>query len=134
MKNPKQWFNDHYPVEAVSLKDASDKECIEHSIAKFKGFQSKNLPDGWSYRDHYLFDAKGDVKLVANSDSCALCQKYPSDRCENANGTFCPIKRFTGNTCCDEESNPHRIYILSGDNPIPMLELLSLTFLTEGDD
>lgn len=134
MKTSEQWFQDHYPVEAASLKDASDKECIEHSMAKFKGFLPENLPDGWSYRDHYLFGPNGDVQLVANCGSCALCQKYPSNECENADGTFCPIKRFTGNTCDDHESKPYQIYYLSGNNPKPMLDLLSLTLLVEGDD
>lgn len=133
MKTPEQWWTDHYPVEAASLKDASDKECIEHSMAKFKGFLPENLPNGWLYLDHYLFDAKGDVKLVANSESCALCQKYPSDGCENVDGNFCPIRRFTGKTCCDVGSSTWIIYEATSNNPQPMLDLLSLTLLMEGD-
>lgn len=134
MKTPEQWFNDHYPVEASSLKDASDKECIKHSMAKFKGFRPKNLPDGWSYQDHRLFDSNGNIQLTANWDSCALCQKYPSRSCKNDNDEVCPIKRFTGKTCCEAESSTCIIYEAASSNPKPMLDLLRLTLLTEGDD
>ncbi len=134
MKTSEQWFNDHYPVEAEALTNASDKECIKHSMAKFKGFLPENLPEGWLYRGHHLVGPNGDVQLTANEESCALCQKYPSNECENADGNFCPIKRFTGNTCDDKESKPYQIYLLSGDNPKPMLALLSLTLLVEGDN
>ncbi len=134
MKTPEQWFNDHYPVEATSLKDASDNECIKHSMAKFKGFRPKNLPKGWLYRDYRLFDSDGNVLLSANCDSCALCQKYPSRSCKNDNDKVCPIKRFTGNTCCEVGSSTYTIYEAASNNPNPMLELLSLTLLVEGDD
>lgn len=134
MKTPEQWWTDHYPVEAASLKDASDSECIKHSMAKFKGFLPENLPNGWLYLDHCLFGPNGDLQLTVNEESCALCQKYPSNKCENADGNFCPIKRFTGNTCDDSGSTPYQLYRLSSDNPQPMLDLLSLTLLMEGDN
>lgn len=124
MKTPAQWYEDHYPIEASSLKDASDTKCLLHAIAKWEGLKKENLPQYWYYYSYNLIELDGHVQLTTDETSCALCEKYSSSRCRNDAGESCPIKRLTGKTCCDPNSAPQTIYHASASDPQPMIDLL----------
>lgn len=89
MKTPGQWCEDHYPVEANQFVCATDLECLVHSIATYEGLRKVNLPPNWSY-SNWRLKQTGPKCLEIEDSSCALCQKYPSDECKNADGNFCP--------------------------------------------
>ena len=51
---PEQWLSKHYPVPASELAEASDEECLLHSINKWEGAKEENLPDRMVYGSHCI--------------------------------------------------------------------------------
>lgn len=129
MKTPAQWCEDHYPVEADQFICTPDTECLAHSIAKWKGLRTDNLPPNWNYYHWRLKELNGPTQLDIDDSSCALCQKYPNVDCKNDDGESCPIVRATGTDC-------EIVYRQSRNDPEPMIALLksTLEFISnEGD-
>lgn len=71
----KTWKEEFYPVEAETLKSATDKECLEHALKKWSGVRKDNL------NKHKIAHMRGKVggpeeNLFLNRDTCALCAKH----------------------------------------------------------
>lgn len=97
----KEWLDTYYPVSARDMEEASDKECLEHSILKWKGL--------CCVEDYGLKLEYGDVVEIESGDSileisglsCALCVKhheydsfYDESNCET-----CPLFKSLGKSC-----------------------------------
>jgi hypothetical protein len=105
------WLKEFYPIPAADLKNASDTECLKHSILKFTGLLKKELIK------HKVFLYEGTVSTHENpfpfrfkidGKSCALCQKYyytkPSCKA-------CPLYTLLGHACDrPKKREEHSIY------------------------
>jgi len=114
----KAWRKKYYPVEAKELANASDIDCVTHSLNKWRGLTEQALQTYDLYGADYL--------LNIDTSSCALCWKYINwigfidiSGCMN-----CPLGRLLGKGCQTE----YDIFI-EKNNPIPMIEALERTLL-----
>lgn len=135
------WYEEHYPVNADSIKDA--KGAIEHSLCKWKGFRKENME---AHEVHFNNDASivdpnytlighdnetVDTFLISEPNleggsSCALCHLFlcmtslgnrrSEERCNK-----CPIVK-SGSLTCFNENSPYMI--CTRDNPEPMIQAL----------
>lgn len=112
------WQEEHYPVEAEQLKNASDEACTVHGLKKWKGARAKNLERyGMRYAER---DIKGlDYSLRFSGESCALCQKYGRGR-GGLGCPHCPIVK-AGLPACDK---PTSAWQASRNDPEPMIAAL----------
>lgn len=123
--DPEQWLAKHYPVPASALSEATDEECLLHSINKWEGAKEENLPDGMVYESHCISSYDGDG-LMFDTDTCALCEKYLCDyACKDMHGNDCPIVRMQDNPCCTPLLDS--VYHKSENDPAPMIDLLQRT-------
>ena len=126
---PEKWMSKHYPIPASVLSEATDEECLLHSINKWEGAKEEHLPEGMTYED-YCVGIDGDG-LIFDCDTCALCMKYSVDNdgqlCVDDTGKQCPIVRMHGFPCYPTPFNNIGIYEQSENDPAPMIDLLKRT-------
>jgi hypothetical protein len=127
----KSWKVEFYAEDAKDLVERSDMECVEHSIKKWEGALPENLAKhskSLNYTGARVSTNAGKYVLEFDSETCALCQKYPEDCHTDAESRFenfldqtkkCPILRETGETC-------HHAYKHSIDDPSKMIKLLKI--------
>lgn len=149
------WEEEFYPVDAEKLRDHTDEECVAHSLQKWKGALPENCEKHelrYQYHELLRID-NASTQNRFNSNTCALCQKY-DDNCKKTDKeydeeTFCPIVRFTGESCdntiaygeSDYECDPSvkdkfsEVYYECSDDPTIMIELLThtLEFVKRGN-
>jgi len=116
------WKAEHYPVPALKLKNASDAECLEHTILKFKGARKEALEKhGASIEGAVICFLNPYSDFYFDSFMCSLCEKNREDNgCINCKK--CPIG-ISGNECNkDDGTDPYTIFQMT-DNPNPMIEL-----------
>jgi len=120
--NGEDWMEKYYPVGAETLADASDIECTQHSLNKWRGL-TKEVLEKYGLIV-YIHIIKGDnYKFYIDCGSCALCQKYIEkiSSCRN-----CPLCKQLGSACDYMYDSPYNIFTKKG-NPLPMIEALEKT-------
>jgi hypothetical protein len=127
----KTWKEEFYAEDAQNFVERSDMECVEHSIKKWEGALPENLEKhgkNLNYTSACVYTNAQKLKLEFDSETCALCQKYPENCYTDKNAIYenfldetkkCPILRETGDTC-------HHAYRHSVDNPAKMITLLKV--------
>lgn len=104
------WLKKFYPIPAADLKNASDTECLKHSILKFTGLLKEELIKHrvFLYAGVVSTHEKDSFRLKIDGKSCALCQKYfytePSCKA-------CPLYTLLDHNCDrPKEGEEHSIY------------------------
>lgn len=136
------WEEEFYPVAAKEFKNASDEECVEHALQKWRGALPENCEKHeTSYEDHEIFEPDSEYLMFAfTGNTCSLCQKYP-DTCKDDDENYCPIVRFLGESCdCSVDYDTSEIdpaenardefreaYYEAQNDPTIMIELLTHT-------
>ena len=123
--NGESWLKKYYPVEADTLINDSDIECVQHSLNKWRGL-TKNI-----LRKYGLVangqEIQGDsFVFYVDSISCALCQKYIEQRniC-----IVCPLFKQLGKPCESGGDSPYTVFQREA-NPLPMIEALEKTLVS----
>lgn len=121
------WVTDNYPVPADRLTYATDRQCIQHALKKWRG-ALKIKKYGLTYEDHCISAPIPANVLITVSEfyfgeeSCSLCKKYAAACYRNK--IPCPIIRYQGYSCDDNHDNT---YYKSANDPQPMIQLLKST-------
>ena len=115
------WIQEFYPVPAS--KDHSDIEAIEHGIKKWKGYSEKNLKKhdlsregAMIYEDTAELDedtAELDTDFIFSVDTCSLCLKYFSKKCDE-----CPLTKINKgclSSQCNGDFSQYTKTLHSGD-------------------
>lgn len=123
------WKKEFYPKYASEYITKTDKECLKHSIQKWKGALPENVKKHEvRYKEHAVFENLIGQHLHYNGMSCALCNKYSDiapdvDDCDcysYETDEYCPIVRIKGVTCNDT-------YVDALNDPTDMIKLLKDT-------
>ena len=121
------WLTKYYPVSADNMSKASDEECIQHSILKWKGLA--NLKDyNLSLRNttQSVINEDDDTLFRVTGDTCALCQKYYDDTMyeedeedaeEDVFCNGCPLAKSLGDACDEPQYGQVSLYDKSLVNP-----------------
>jgi len=119
------WIKKYYPVEAISLFNASDIECTQHSLNKWRGLTKEVLGQYGLVANGYAIEGYN-FKFRVNDDSCALCIKYVVREKSCAN---CPLCKQLGKPCDVTEDSPYFTFTYK-ESPLPMIEALEKTLLS----
>lgn len=124
MPNLDDWLKTYYPVPADIAAQGTDLEAIEHCLLKWQGAADAE-EYGLTYENWRLLDNIGRRVFWFDSESCALCEKYPKgeeQKCHDGNGQLCPFFKHTECTCPYSESR---------HDPLPMITALQRIKLAE---
>lgn len=124
------WKKEFYPIEA---KDAieSELEAAKHSLLKWSGLRESSMSQhavSKSQTRIYNIKDEEDKVLEISSFTCALCQRHLRSE-GDADCAKCILTAVRGVPCDRRgaDGNNHAPYgaWLHGDNPEPMIELLT---------
>jgi len=120
--NGEDWIDKYYPVGAETLADASDIECTQHSLNKWRGL-TKDVLEKYDLVSSVSLIEGDNYRFYIDGDSCALCQKYieKTSSCRN-----CPLYKQIGSSCDSGYDSPYKNFTKKG-NPLPMIEALEKT-------
>jgi hypothetical protein len=120
MNKIEEWKEKYYNIDGREpdhddFLEMTDEEALRHSIRKWEGARTLNLPLGLKYTDRRI-ESEEDGYFTFHGESCALCHKYVQieGNCDN-----CPLAH-TGYEC-DQEDSPWR---KSKNYPEPMIRAL----------
>jgi len=119
------WLKKYYPVEAETLANASDIECVQHSLNKWRGLTKDVLEKYGLVSDESLIEGDN-FSFYIDDDSCALCVKY---LVQEVMCTGCPLSKQLGKPCDANYIAPYSIFIRTG-NPLLMIKALEKTLLS----
>lgn len=118
-----KWLMNYYPVTADHLRDATNLECLEHSLKKWIGLT--RLKSYGLMLDHdersLVEDKTSNIVLRIDSGSCSLCIKHYDAYNDEINCNKCPLAIHLGKPCDDLKDN---LYMQSFINPILMVKEL----------
>jgi hypothetical protein len=100
------WYKEHYPVDVTAI--AGEREAIEHSLQKWRGFLPENLnKHKVTVYINKIVDEEG--RCVENLDggySCALCKLFLKFTDEERRCCDCPIVK-SGQLSCYKSGSPY---------------------------
>jgi len=122
--NGESWLKKYYPVEADTLINDSDIECVQHSLNKWRGL-TKNILRKYGLVANGCVIEDDRFVFYVDSSSCALCQKYIEKR-NTCIG--CPLFKQLGKPCEASSDSPYTVFRREA-NPLPMIDALEKTLM-----
>lgn len=118
-----KWLNNYYPIKADELRDATNLECLEHSLKKWIGLtRLKSYGLMLDHDERSLVEEKtSNIVLRIDSGSCALCIKHYDAYNDEINCKKCPLAIHIGKPCDDMKDN---LYMRSFIYPSAMVKTL----------
>lgn len=117
------WLKKYYPVDAETLTESTDEECIKHSILKWKGLSVLHKYGLWIDKNYYVVTNNDSTTLLEIcGDTCALCCKHYDY--DNGSCGACPLAESLGINCDDTQCNDDSLFKKSLVNPELMVNTL----------
>ena len=118
-----KWLTNYYQVAADNLRDATNLECLEHSLKKWIGLtRLKSYGLMLDHDERSLVEEKtSNIVLRIDSGSCALCIKHYDTYRDGIDCKKCPLAIHLGKPCDDMKDN---LYMRSFIYPSVMVKTL----------
>lgn len=120
------WYKEYYPVDVTAV--AGEREAIEHSLQKWKGFLPENLSKHKVIVNiNKIADEEGQcAQNLDEGDSCALCKLFLDFTNERRRCCDCPIVKSGQASCYNVDS---AFMNSSIRNPKSMIDALEQTLV-----
>lgn len=98
------WYEEYYPINATAV--AGEREAIEHSLQKWRGFLPENLSKHKVFVNvNKMVDEEGQrAQNLDEGDSCALCKLFLDFTNESRRCCDCPIVKSGQASCYNKGS------------------------------